>query len=61
MEVLASYISLSKTSPEIFDKLFTEKGVLVKTKDTVYWTAAVRVLGKKLSLKVDLCSFSSSN
>ena len=54
IEALTSYISLSKTSPEIFEKLFTAKGALVKTEDTVYWAAAVRVLGKNFSLKVKI-------
>ena len=45
-DALKIYIKLSKTSPEIFGIFLTEKGSLVKNKETIFWSAAVNVFGK---------------
>ena len=49
---LESYIGLSKTSPEILGNLFSDNKALVKTDETIFWEAAVRVIGKNFALKV---------
>ena len=43
---ISIYVKLSRTSPEIFGNLLTEKGALVKTEVTIFWAAAVQALGK---------------
>ena len=51
---LELYISLSKTTPEIFKNLLSKKGALVKTDKTIYWAVAVRVIGENFALKVKI-------
>ena len=51
---LSIYVNLSRTSPEIFGDLLTEKGALVKTELTIFWAAAVQVLGKNFELEKDI-------
>ena len=53
-DALKIYIKLSKTSPEIFGNLLTEKGSLVKAKETIFWSAAVDVFGKNFGLAKEL-------
>ena len=48
---LSIYIKLSKTSPKIFGNLLTEKGALVKSEETIFWSAAVNVLGENFELE----------
>ena len=53
-DALKIYIKLSKTSPEIFGNFLTEKGSLVKNKETIFWSAAVNVFGENFQLAKDL-------
>ena len=48
------YVKLSRTSPEIFGDLLTEKGALVKTELTIFWAAAVQALGENFELEKDI-------
>ena len=51
---LQIYSKLSKTSPEIFGNLLTEKGSLVKTEVTIFWAAAVQALGENFELEKEI-------
>ena len=51
---LSIYIKLSKTSPEIFGNLLTEKGALVKSEETIFWAASVQVFGENFELEKDI-------
>ena len=53
-DLLSIYIKLSKTSPEIFGNLLTEKGALVKTEETIFWSASVHVLGENFELEKNI-------
>merc|ERR1712115_88842 len=53
-DAIKIYIKLSKTSPEIFDNLLTEKGSLVKNKEIIFWSAAVDVFGENFQLTKEL-------
>ena len=53
-DALRIYIKLSKTSPEIFGNLLTEKGSLVKNEETIFWSAAVDVFGENFQLAKEL-------
>ena len=51
---LSIYVKLSRTSPEIFSDLLTEKRALVKTEVAIFWAAAVQVLGENFELEKDI-------
>ena len=53
-DALKIYIKLSRTSPEIFGNLLSEKGSLAKNEETIFWSAAVDVFGENFQLAKEL-------